>query len=345
MPDLNDMLMKKGSIPDLFAASKVISEPDRKGQVLSTKEAMQLALTELERPKSKRLTTGHHKLDEVTGGFEPGFVWTMGAETNFGKSSWLVSIADINMSKGRKVLIVSAEDSEMLYGTRLLLRRSRVSANDLRHERLTTDDLAKVKSVIEQDQPMPYIICLGGRPIEAVIPEIERVVKEQGIELLALDYLQAVQTQRSGKVAQDRRHEVTHVARLVTDLVKNIGISGLLLSQLTIDKQRKGPPGKYDLRESQDLANAAEVIVLGYRPETTEYKSHGRDVKGQPLNEPVWEEGQRYLCIAKNKAGEVGGRVKLSWDSRSACFDRVFDPETERFDRLHDELGPSEWDR
>lgn len=323
---------------------KPTSPPRSDFRTYTVREIIDLAAEEAKRKRAKTLTTGHHKLDLVTGGFEQGFVWTMGAETNFGKSSWLVAVTDTNIRKGKRVLIVSAEDSEALYGRRFLLRRARVDANELRHKRLTREDMKRIEETQAKAEPLPVIVCTNGRPIEKLLPELERIVKGEGIDLIALDYLQAISTERRARAAQDRRHEVSHVARVVTDMAKMNNISGLLLSQITFDKQRRGPPGKYDLRESQDLANAAEVVVMGYRPTETEYQEHGRDANGRDMREPIFEEGQRYLLLVKNKAGEVGGHVKLKWDSRSACFDDVVDPEQERLDRLHDELMPPEWD-
>ena len=314
-------------------------------RVYSMREILDLAGDEAARPRKKVLTSTHFALDAATGGFEPGFVWTMGAETNFGKTSWLVAVADTNINHGKRALIVSGEDSETLYGRRFMLRRARISVNDLRHKKLTVADHAKIAEVRAKGEPLPVIVCTNGRPIEKLMPELERIVKGEGIDLLALDYLQAITTERRTKAAQDRRHEVAHVARLVTDMVKTNGISGLLLSQITYDKQRRGPPGKYDLRESQDLANAAEVVVMGYRPEDTEYADHGKDVRGQPMKEPIFRAGERYLLLVKNKAGETGVKFQLKWDQYSACFDDVVDPEQERLDRLHEELCPADWDQ
>ena len=107
--------------------------------------------------------------------------------------------------------------------------------------------MGKIADVREKGEPLPVIVCTNGRPIEKLMPELERIVKGEGIDLIALDYLQAITTDRRTRAAQDRRHEVAHIARLVTDMAKTNNISGLLLSQITVDKTRRGPPGKYDL--------------------------------------------------------------------------------------------------
>src|SRR5688572_30202023 len=60
--------------------------------------------------------TGNYELDRVTGGLKPGFVWVFGADTSWGKSSFLIMIADECIRRGKRVLIVSAEDSEQIYG-------------------------------------------------------------------------------------------------------------------------------------------------------------------------------------------------------------------------------------
>src|SRR5690606_40381223 len=59
-------------------------------------------------------------------------IWVFGADTSWGKSSLFVSVADENLRRGKRILIVSAEDPPSLYGDRLLSRRAQVRSKERR---------------------------------------------------------------------------------------------------------------------------------------------------------------------------------------------------------------------
>ena len=89
-----------------------------------------------EMSKEDICTTGHYKLDKITGGIRKGFCWLFGADTSFGKSSWLISVADENILDDKRVMIVSSEDTEEIYGDRLMIRRAQVDAMRFRDRKL-----------------------------------------------------------------------------------------------------------------------------------------------------------------------------------------------------------------
>lgn len=351
--DENEKLMKTGKLDDPFEGAEPMNERAREIErsrirVSTVKEVIKLAADDARAPRSKNsLTTGHHRLDEWTGGFEPGYVWLAGAESNWGKSGWAVAVSDYNLERGKRVMIVSGEDIPKMYGKRLLLLRSRVSAKAMKEKRLTKEEWDRIAEVESRAEPMPYVVYANNQPFERLIPQIETAIKREGIDLVIIDYLQCLQTEKKSRETKDRRHEVNYIARLATDTIKNADVSGLLLSQITVDLKKSGPPGKYAIRESQDLVNAAEVVLIGYTPPETTYigENPGRDAKGQQLQRKVeFEKGQRYLLLEKNKDGENKKVAKMDWDDHSACFNRVVDPELDRFDQLHDELGCDDWD-
>lgn len=328
--------------------AKALEIEESRVKVITEREMMLGAEKRANTPAEKNaLTTGHYELDRYTGGgFRSGFIWVVGAETNWGKSSWAISVADENISLGRRVLIVSAEDDESIYGDRLMLRRSRVSADRFDTSRLSIDELARVSQVAREARDAPVFVSVIGKSFDRAFKNIQAIVKLEGIQLVIIDYLQALTTSKRTK---DRREEINHLQKMARDCVKTAGgpgTAGLVLSQLTIDKKRSGPPGKYDIRESQDVTNGAEVVALGFTPDKDIYGDDpGCDAHGLQLQREVtFAAGQRYMLLAKNKKGRKDIFVEMSWDDHSACFNRVVDPEIERFEQLHDELGCDEWD-
>jgi len=240
-----------------------------------------------------RAPSGIPALDRDTGGLRPGVVAVVGAETSWGKSSLGVMIADESLRAGRGVLVVSFEDDERLYGRRLIARRARVNAFRLREKQLMPDEMDRVSAAHRGAESLPVFLDGRGRSAERVVSDIRSLCASDGIDIVLVDYLQAVTVSAT---KQDRRNEVAHVARLFTDVIKQSGAAGVLFSQLRrlFNADR---PTMHTLKESGELENAAEIVMLGYRT----------------------AEGAYRIVVDKCKDGACG-EYDLAWDSNACCF-------------------------
>jgi len=264
--------------------------------------------------------TGHHELDAATAGFRPGFCWVFGADTSWGKSSWLVSIADLNIKRGKRVLIVSAEDPPSLYADRLIVRRAKVNADRYRKDRMTEDETERVCAVAAAGEDVPVYVHAARKPIEKLVEHLSKTIRLQHIDLIAFDYLQEF---TSNGRHQDERVRFREIAACMRALVRSHGISGIIFSQLTMTADTKWP-SKQNIRECRDVANAAEVVAIGFEPETS--VMIGEEVK--------YRAGQKYLLIDKNKDGPRGAKIEMQWNSEWAGFEQVEDPELERLESM-----------
>lgn len=336
--DLNDKL-QKGTLPtDLQRDATPMNERARQAaerlppRIHTVKELLaDAAQRATQRDKlADACTTGHYELDAVTGGFVPGFIWVFGADTSWGKSSFAISVADENIQRGKRVLIVSAEDPASLYGDRLLARRARVSADRLRKGRLQPEELQRVHDVRRKGEDVPVYCHAENRPIERLRKELEILIKLEGIHMVVFDYLQEFRS--SGK-HQDERTRFKHTSQVMRDLLRSNNKGGAILSQLTISGDTK-IPSKHNIRESRDVSNAAEVICLGFTPDAdVKGPSPGNNEQGRPLEpEILFKAGKRYVLVDKNKNGPRK-KIVMDWDDNSACFNAVKDPEQERLDR------------
>lgn len=290
------------------------------------------------------ITTGNYLIDAATQGFKPGQVWLVGGSTNMGKSTWAVSVADVNLMRGKRVAIVSAEDAPDVFAERFIARRAGVNFYRLFNNMLTREERVKVEAVREAVTKSYVLVNCVNRPIiEDVLKErVEPILSE--VDMFIFDYLGKF---RSKTVKPDnRRLTINEVGNAIIGLIKEAGKTAVMLSQLTAEKgQLNRPPTRYDIRDSQDVVNMAEVVGLLYRP--TEDVVSGPpelDVNGRKLQkQPDYEAGKSYLIVDKNKRGKRGA-YQLDWNDHSECYNEQLDPELERFDQLHDELGASDWD-
>lgn len=242
-------------------------------------------------------STGLPTLDHHIGGFQYGQVTIFGAATNWGKSMFLTMVADVQFQTAKRPLLVSAEDIEELYGRRLMQRRARVPASALRSNTLEVDspEWNRVLEQAERAERLPFFINAIGKNVEGVASDIRSMCASEGIDLVMVDYLQAM---RTGKESQDRRNEINHIARELTDAIKQSRASGIIVSQFKRPARPGDKPTKHDLKESGDLENAAENVLLGYL-----------DSAGTHVIEPD-----------KVKDGIKNMQYGLAWDEVACCF-------------------------
>lgn len=282
-------------------------------RVITVRELLSDAMDRaLSRESTGACTTGVHGIDQKTGGMRPGHVWLLGADTSWGKTSCAVMLADVNMARGKRVLIVSAEDAASMYGDRLMARRARVNATRLRDRQLLPREVVAVTDVAAKALPDPVFLDCIGETAEATARKIDMAMREHKIDMVIVDYLQEL---RSGKRTQDRRNEVSNVASLIRTTIKRANKTGIILSQITVEAAKKYPD-KHSIRESRDVSNGAEVILLGFSP---------REPIMSGTGECIAEAGQKCILIDKAKDG-VTGAVAMKWDAESACFDEIAAP-------------------
>ncbi len=345
--DLNDRMQGDGLPVDPTSGTRVVSADVPR--VLTVQDLLlESRRGATEKNTRSMITTGIGKLDSITGGLQAGFMWIFGASTGWGKSSLAVMLADENLKakSQRRTLIVSVEDSERIYGDRLMCRRARVSADRLRKKRLQRPELDAITEVASLGEDAPVFLDARGKGVEWSAKHTKQIIVDQQIDLVVFDYLQAFDNE---KPQQDRRIQVNYIARTLTDVVKNArggsGIAGIIMSQIT-ETPNKVIPDKYSIRESKDVAHAAEVVVLGFTPNQDIMPAGSENMKqGDVRPEPIAKKGKRHMYVDKVKNGPRGAILELEWDDESACFNRLSDPEEERLQALADSVGFDDYDR
>lgn len=326
--DQNDLL-RSGELPEDPFQGQTVS--DDAPNILTVRDLLASSLTRATSRETRAYgTSGHIKIDEATGGLRSGDVWLVGADTSWGKSSFAIMIADENLKRGKRVLIVSAEDSAATYGDRLLRRRSGVDAQRMRHRRLRAQDQEALAAVVAKSELLPVFIDARGRTVEWLAPRCKRAIVEHSIDVVVFDYVGAFACKLG---QQDRRNMVSYVGRVLTDVAKTAkpgGVCGILLSQLTHGDEET-VPGKYAIRDSKDLTQAAEVCLIGF------IAPRARD--------GGISKGDRCIRLCKVKEGPVGGIVRMPWNASTASFDAVHVDE-DRVYRWVPEASddPTQWD-
>lgn len=300
---------RDGTLPrDPKAETKPVAE--RVPRVWTVQEGLTDSVVRMSAVKRNELhcVTGNYKLDSIMGGLRAGYGYLFGADTSFGKSSWLLQVADVNMSLGKRVLIVSSEDAKEIYFDRLLVRRAGVSAMRQRDGFSTREELSRMYAVTEAALPEPVLIEAADWYVEDLVRHLAVVIREQRINLVGYDYVQEF---KSKGHHQDERVKYKHIAKVLRGVAKAAGIPSIIFSQLTVDQNTKVPSRK-NIRECRDMANASEGILIGFETEA--------DV---PLKSGTIEKGTKCIKVDKNKSGPRGMSIPMAWNSHSATFDEI----------------------
>jgi len=319
---------------DMQQAGTLVHDPKHGTKPVAMQVPRVVTLTEMLSGARKRVfakdaitscTTGHYRLDQITGGIRPSYTWLIGADTSFGKSSWLIALTDINIDLGKRVLIVSSEDAEELYADRLMIRRAGVNAARFRDHCLNPHEADLVVKAEQLAKPVPVYVDARRWAVEDLMPHLARIIKEQKIDVVAFDYVQEFKTKRR---YQDERIKFREIASAMRHLAKDAKIAALIFSQLTLSENTTIPT-RANIRECKDMANGSEVILIGFETKKQ------LEVQGK---EPIPAETKCFL-VDKCKDGPRGAKLPMTWNKEVATFERVLAPERQSYQKT-----ASEWD-
>ncbi len=315
--DENDKL-KKNTLPQNPAAGTKPVGKDAP-RVLTVKEILESAAKRAKAEgREEACTTGHYQLDDATGGIRPGKGWVFAAESSWGKSSWLVMVTDENLKRGKRVLIVTSEDDEDTYGARLLVRRSRVTARRFRSGKLWDEDEAAIEREIKNAENLPVYLDARGKSAEWTAKHVDAMIEADGIDLVAYDYLQEFSAHRE---QENHRLTVKYIAATLRKVVKLRKKASVIFSQITVPNESKTEyPNRNMIRDCRDVANAAEVILIGYTPARA--VMDGDITKGRV----IVPAGAKAIFVDKVKDGPKGFAVRADWDDDTASFTRMARP-------------------
>lgn len=248
---------------------------DGRGGVVTLGDAVGKVLERAERvnrgEEPPGLMTGFAEIDRATGGFGPGNLVTLAADTSTGKTALATSIAENVAGDGGPVLYVTREMEDEELAKRHLQADSGVEGWRIKFARaLEPDDWTRLVTSAERLKALPVEIDTRSTTVAdvAVHARMLGAKYNRPLALIIVDYLQlmdyasAVANPRAGLA-----HQVGRFVWQLKGLAMDLGTPILLLSQLNREGvKRQGPPTMHNLRDSGEIENHSNVILLLYRP-------------------------------------------------------------------------------
>lgn len=235
--------------------------------------------------------TGFSKLD-AKGGLHPSDLVIVAGESSQGKTSFSNSIVLNAIQKGAKVAFYSMEMTKVQLTARLVAMMSGVSSSDLLYStNLSLDQLARFDSALGALAGYQlYFDDKSTSNIEGILASIRTLKAKYDIDGVVVDYLQTlnVNTKNSNK-----EQAMADAARRLKNIAKDLNIWVVALSQLNRDSNNP-QPNLNRLRDSGQIAEAADMVMFVYRPE----------YYGKSFPEPFESEstnGKAMIDVAKGR--------------------------------------------
>ncbi len=228
--------------------------------------------------------TGFADLDSLLAGLQKSNLIILAARPGIGKTAFALNMAQFAAVVAKKRIgFFSLEMSREELVDRLLVGQADIDAWRLKTGRLDQQDYLKLSDAmgVLADAQI-FIDDTPGLSVFEMRTKARRVMSEQGIDLLIVDYLQLAR----GRTVDNRVQEVAEISQGLKNIARELRIPVLALSQLSraIESRGERVPQLSDLRESGCLAGESLV----YLPDS------GRSV---PIHDLVGKSDFRVLAM------------------------------------------------
>ena len=209
------------------------------------------------------IPTGFRAIDKRCGGLQPSDFVVIAGETSQGKTSLALSIVYNLATAGRKAAVYSLEMNLRQLCARFASMASGVPSREIMYGRLDTAQYQLVSDGIGRIEGMEVYVDEGSTSsVESITASMRYLRRTKGVEVFVVDYLQLV----SARVPGNKEQQTAYVARSLKNAAKELDATVIALSQLS--RNRDNPqPTLPRLRDSGQIEEAADLVMLVYRPE------------------------------------------------------------------------------
>ena len=231
-------------------------------------------------------------------GWQPSDLIILAARPSVGKTAFSLNIArNAAVDHHMPVAFFSLEMPVIQLAMRLMIAESGLDADKLKGgARLENYEWEQLEYKIRELSKAPlYIDDTPSLPIMEFRTKAKNLVKNKGVRLIVVDYLQLMQG--PPELRGMREQEVAAISRTLKATAKELNVPIIALSQLRrMAESRMGGGGKpqlSDLRESGSIEQDADLVIFIHRP----------DFVG--LSESEEEKEKTQIIIAKHRNGQT----------------------------------------
>ena len=258
------------------------------------------------------IKTGFKHIDYMLGGLKPQQLIIIAARPSMGKTALALNMTRNMAMDNVPVGYFSLEMSKDELVNRLMCTDSEVDSKKMEQGRVNDLEWKKItRSVGHISEMGIYINDEAAITLGSMKAKARKMIHDNNIQVLFVDYLGLMKV---SKYFKGSRYEVvSEIVRELKNMAKDLNIPVVALSQLSrnLESRTDKRPIMSDLRESGEIEQAADVIMMIYRDAV--------------YNEGA-NENHAEVRIAKHRNGSCG-TVHLHWRPEVTKF---YDTEVNR---------------
>jgi replicative DNA helicase len=235
-----------------------------------------LVSSTLNAKRSGGIMTGIKPLDDMTSGWQNSDLVIIAARPSVGKTALAVNFATAAAAKGKQVAIFSLEMSGEQITARMLSDIGKVDLKKIRDGGLSLEDGERLNRAADTVRKMDIWIddSASLTPLD-IRARCRRLRKERGLDLVIVDYLQLLQSNRQSHDA-NRVMETSEISRNLKAVAREFDVPVIALSQLSRQSEYRdgGEPRLSDLRDSGSIEQDADIVLMLWRTKQAEEEAY-----------------------------------------------------------------------
>ncbi len=243
------------------------------------------------------ITSGLKDLDRVLYGFQKRRLYYVGGRPSMGKTMLLLNfLAECKVPAG----FMSVESSYKELTMRLIARQAKLDSELIMLGHLGHSGMAMVEDAgIRMKEDMDYeIYDESNMHLRTLINKAWQMKRTKGIQILFVDYLQAISYPEGGK----KYEQVQDISKALKDLARDLDIPVVVSAQLRRDAESVRPKLS-DFSDSTQVERDADVAIMIHRDDA--YARSPDDDSRQRI----------FLLVEKNRDGKLAD-IPVYLDSR-----------------------------
>lgn len=263
---------------------------ERTGNLATAHEIIsELDMNALGKAQQGGVKTPYGGLNRNIAGLMPGELIVLGARPSAGKSAMAMEMALHAAAHGQRTAVFSLEMRKNALITRCACNRGSVDRNRLDYGELDSNERREFTRALNQISELPLHLDDRSHTFAAMAREVRRMPETP--RLLVVDHLHLM---RGSSKSENRNNELAQITRELKLFAGEMGISILLLAQLSRASEKDSrPPEMRDLRDCGAIEADADIVLFLHRKQETLTEAD----KGKPV--------QVELRIAKQRDGRA----------------------------------------
>ena len=208
--------------------------------------------------------SGFEGINTLLDGIPKDILWVIGARPSMGKTSMAEQLFYNLCSKNVPSAFFSLEMKSTAIMSRIVSANTGIRLSMMKHGMITKQQLSQMQIFITNMFTLPMVMVdtskrQVGRDVDSICSKIRSLAK-RGTKVFFIDHLGFISCSSKTK----RNEQVGEITKRLADLKNQLGITIILLCQLTRDTEGK-EPSLNSLKESGDIEQDADIVSFIHR--------------------------------------------------------------------------------